>query len=238
MANRAKSGADSRILVWDLPTRLFHWLLVGALAGSWLTHEMGLEWTELHMWSGYAALGLVIFRVMWGFVGPAHARFTSFLASPSRTRNYARHWLAGDPPRYTGHNPLGGWAIVVMLALVLVQAVSGLFNSDDIMYAGPWQGSVSKETAELMSEIHAVNFNILLLFVALHLAAIGSYWVRWRVDLLRPMFNGRKPPHMADPDHAITGQRLLVGVIVAGLAATIVWTIVASAPTPTADDFF
>jgi hypothetical protein len=89
-----------------------------------------------------------------------------------------------------------------------------------------------------MSEIHAVNFDILLLVAALHLAAIASYWVRWRVNLLRPMLNGRKPLHMADPDHAITGQRLLVGVIVAGLAATIVWAIVASAPTPTVDDFF
>lgn len=238
MADRAAPAADSRILVWDLPTRLFHWLLVGALAGSWVTHELGLEWTELHMWFGYGALGLVVFRVMWGFVGPTHARFTSFLASPSRTRIYARHWLTGDPPRYTGHNPLGGWAIVLMLVLVLIQSVSGLFNSDDIMYSGPWQGSVSKETAELMSEIHAVNFDVLLVVIALHLAAIASYWVRWRLDLLRPMLTGRKPPHMADPDHAISGQRLLVAVIVAGLAVAAVWTIVAVAPAPTADDFF
>ncbi len=238
MADTPEIGVDSGILVWDLPTRLFHWLLVTALAGSWVTHEMGLEWTELHMWFGYVALGLVVFRIMWGIVGPTHARFTSFLAGPSRTRIYARHWLAGDPPRYTGHNPLGGWAIVLMLVLVLVQAVSGLFNSDDIMFSGPWQASVSKETAELMSEIHAVNFDVLLVVIALHLAAIASYWVRWRLDLLRPMLNGCKPPHMADPDHAITGQRLLAGIIVAGLAATIVWAIVASAPAPTIEDFF
>lgn len=238
MAADVTDPSESRILVWDLPTRAFHWLLVVTLIGSWVTHEMGLEWTELHMWFGYAALGLVVFRIIWGLVGPAHARFASFLASPARTVGYARHWLAGDPPRYTGHNPLGGWAIIAMLLAVLLQAISGLFNSDDIMYSGPWQGGVSGRTAELMHEIHEINFNILLLLAALHLGAIFSYWARWRVDLLRPMISGLKPLHLADPDHGIAGQRLLLAVAALGLAAAVVWLVVSSAPTPSAEDFF
>lgn len=237
MADESENKTD-RILVWDLPTRLFHWLLATALAGSWITHEAGLEWTQMHMWLGYTVLSLVVFRIIWGFFGPKNARFSSFLAGLSQTRQYASAWLAGDPPRYTGHNPLGGWAILAMLASVLVQGVTGLFNTDDIMHSGPWFTGVSKETAELMHEIHEINFNILLLLIVLHLAAIFSYWARWRVNLVTPMVDGHKPAHLADPAHAVTGQRLLLATIALAAAAGIIWLMITSAPAPSSEFYF
>ena len=226
------------IPVWDLPTRLFHWLLVPVLVGSWVTHELGLEWTEVHMWFGYTALTLILFRVIWGFVGPAHARFSSFLAGPGRTRDYARAWRAGAPPKFAGHNPLGGWAIMAMLISVLVQGVTGMFNGDEIMYSGPWHWTLSGDIADVVEEIHEVNFNVLLALIGLHLAAIASYWVRWRTNLVTPMVTGRKPADQADPGAAIAGDRLAVAIVALGLAAAGVWLFAALAPTPGAEVFF
>lgn len=238
MSKSSDPPPDASVLVWDLPTRLFHWLLVVTLLGSWVTHELGLEWTGVHMWLGYTALSLVVFRILWGFIGPAHARFSAFLVGPSRTVHYAKAWIAGDPPRYTGHNPLGGWAILAMLVTVLVQGVSGLFNGDEILYSGPWHGAVSGDFVEIVEEVHEINFGVLLALVVLHVGAILSYWLRWRVDLLRPMFSGRKPPHLADPGKALVGQRLVLAVIVLGFAAGLIWLVVSSAPAPRPEDFF
>jgi len=232
MSDVTSAGTESGIPVWDLPTRLFHWMLFPVLVGSWVTHELGLEWTEMHMWFGYTALTLVLFRIVWGFVGPAHARFSSFLAGPGRTGAYARAWREGSPPKYTGHNPLGGWAIVAMLVSILVQAVTGMFNGDEIMYSGPWHWTVSSDVAEAVEEIHEINFGILLALIALHLTAVASYWVRWRTNLVTPMLTGRKPTGEADPAAAITGNRAAVAVVVLVLAAAAVWLVVSLAPTP------
>jgi len=232
----AKTGKG--IPIWDLPTRLFHWSLVLVLAGSWITHELGLEWTRVHMWFGYTALTLVLFRIIWGFVGPAHARFSNFLAGAVRTREYVRAWREGSPPKYTGHNPLGGWAIVAMLVSIVIQAVTGMFNTDDIMYSGPWHWTASKGVAEAAHEIHEINFNVLLGLIALHLAAIASYWLRWRRNLVTPMFTGRKAVGDADPSAAIMGNRLVIAAVALGVAAATVWLVVAMAPSPGAEIFF
>lgn len=226
------------IPVWDLPTRLFHWLLVLVLAGSWITHELGLEWTRAHMWFGYTGLTLVLFRIIWGFVGPAHARFSNFLAGAVRTREYARAWREGSPPKYPGHNPLGGWAIVAMLVSIVVQAVTGMFNTDDIMYSGPWHWTASKDVAEAAHEIHEINFNILVGLIALHVAAIASYWLRWRRNLVTPMFTGRKAVGDVDPSAGITGNRLMIAAVALGVAAATVWLVVAMAPSPGAEIYF
>jgi cytochrome b len=231
MLDMTKVETGKGIPVWDLPTRLFHWLLFPVLVGSWVTHELGLEWTGVHMWFGYTALTMVLFRIIWGFVGPAHARFSSFLAGPTRTRAYARAWRQGPPPKYSGHNPLGGWAIVAMLACIVVQAVTGMFNGDEIMYSGPWHWTVSEDVAGAIEEIHEINFSILLGLIALHVAAIVSYWLRWRTNLVTPMLTGRKPVGDADPAAAISGNRLRLAIVALGLAAAAVWLFVFMAPT-------
>lgn len=238
MSDNTGFDTGERVLVWDLPTRLFHWSLALVLLGSWLTHELGLEWTEAHMWFGYAALSLVIFRIAWGIVGPAHARFSGFLAGPARTLAYARSWLRGRPPVSAGHNPLGGWAIVAMLASILVQAVSGMFNTDDIMYSGPWHWAASRNLAEAAHEIHEINFNILVGLVVLHLGAIAAYWLRWRRDLVTPMLTGHKSREEANPASAITSHRLSLAIVALAVAAGAVWLFVAMAPSPSPELYY
>ena len=221
-------------LVWDLPVRLFHWLLVLTLAGSWLTHELGVRYMEWHMRFGYAAIALVAFRVMWGFAGPRHARFSSFLSGPAAAVGYAREWLAGRAGTRAGHNPLGGWAVVAMLLLVAVQAVSGLFNTDDILSSGPWRSAVPGWFADRMSWLHGTAFNLLLALVCLHFTAIAAYWFRLRINLTGAMITGRRSGLGADA--AIASQRLLLALVLAVASAAAVWLLIALAPEPSATD--
>ncbi|HZX23120.1 MAG TPA: cytochrome b/b6 domain-containing protein [Woeseiaceae bacterium] len=222
-------------LVWDLPLRLFHWLLVLALAGSWITHELGVKAMDWHMRLGYLVIGLIVFRLLWGFLGPRHARFGDFLRGPGAVVAYARDWLAGRARVSAGHNPLGGWSVLAMLAVVTVQAVTGLFNSDDVLTSGPWHGAVSDDLADTLSWLHAVNFNLLLALAGLHLASILAYWLRLRIDLVTAMITGRK--RGADRAAGIAGHRLLLALVLAALAAGAVWLMVDLAPEPAAADF-
>lgn len=222
-------------LVWDLPIRLFHWLLVLALAGAWLTHELGVKYMDWHMRFGYGVIGLVLFRIVWGFAGPRHARFGDFLRGPGAVAAYARDWLAGRARVSTGHNPLGGWSVLALLTVAAVQAITGLFNSDDIITSGPWHGAVSDDTADTLSWLHAVNFNVLLAMTGLHVAAILAYWLRLRVDLVTAMITGRK--RGADPAAGIAGHRLVLALVLAALAGGAVWLLLELAPEPAAGDF-
>lgn len=237
------TGRDSRenradVRIWDLPTRLFHWLLAVTLTGSYVTHELGLKWMEWHITLGYAALFLVIFRIFWGLVGPRHARFTSFVAGPGGVWRYARDWWAGKPPRYAGHNPLGGWAVLAMLALTLLQAFSGLFNSDEILYSGPWHYAAPSAFTDRMEALHELNFNFLAGLVLLHVAAVATYWFRWRSNLVRAMWTGRKRDGEVDAGQAIDSSKLLLALVLVIVAGAIVWTVIAIAPEPSADDLF
>ncbi len=229
------AAAAPATLIWDLPLRLFHWLLVLALAGSWITHELGVKYMDWHMRLGYLVIGLVVFRILWGFVGPRHARFADFLRGPGTVAAYVRDWLAGRARVSAGHNPLGGWSILAMMAVVAVQAVTGLFNTDDVLTSGPWHGAVSDDLAGTLSWLHAVNFNLLLALTGLHLAAILAYWLRLRIDLVTAMIIGRK--RGAHPAAGIAGHRLGLALVVAALAAGGVWLIVNLAPEPPAADF-
>ncbi len=183
--------APKRVLVWDLPTRLFHWSLVVLLGASWLTGEMGeMEW---HMRSGIAILTLVLFRLLWGIFGSTTARFTQFVRSPMTALGYARGLLAGKTDHYFGHNPLGGWMVLVLLMLVLVQASTGLFSNDDIFTEGPLYHLVTKSTSDWLTGIHKTLFDVLLACAALHVAAAFFYLIVKKDNLILPMITGRKP---------------------------------------------
>lgn len=238
MTGRASRDQKAGVRIWDLPTRLFHWVLALTLTGSWVTQELGLKWMEWHISLGYTALFLVTFRIFWGVAGPRHARFASFVARPARVWRYARAWLAGDPPRFAGHNPLGGWAILAMLSLTLVQAVSGLFNSDEILYAGPWHYAAPSSFTDRMAALHGLNFNLLAGLVLLHLAAVAIYWLRWRSNLVRAMWTGRKRRDEVDPTQAIDSSRLLLALILMIVAGAIVWVVIATAPEAPLDELF
>ena len=174
-----------RTVVWDLPVRVAHWLLVLAVAGSWLTHYAGPAWFAWHRRCGLAVLLIVVFRIVWGFVGTHHARFAAFVRGPRATVE----WLRAGSPRGAGHSPLGALSVVAMLALLLAQAVTGLFANDEIASAGPFYGWVSHELSNRLSRFHRGNETWLLVLIALHLAAVGWYAFRGR-QIVRAMITG------------------------------------------------
>jgi len=176
--------------VWDLPVRLFHWSLVALVIASWASRE--LDYMEIHRWSGYAILTLVVFRIGWGFAGSRHARFADFVRTPRAMRAYMADILAGAKAQHLGHNPAGGWSVMALLACLLVQAVTGLFVTDEVLFDGPFFRAVSEATAHRLKQLHGINFNILLLLIGLHLAAIAFYRIAKGENLVRPMVTGTK----------------------------------------------
>jgi len=219
------AGRQETRLVWDLPLRIFHWLLVAAIVTSWATHELGVEYFDWHVRAGYLTLVLVAFRIGWGFVGPRHARFADFIRGPRGILDYLRSGRAT-----IGHNPLGGLSILAMLGLLLFQTLTGLFANDEIFNTGPLYGYVSDDQSDRLTSLHKQNFDWLAVLVGLHVAAVGWYqWVR-KTDLIRPMFTGRKPAALVPPAEEIGGHRLWLAAVLAALAGTALWRIVASAP--------
>lgn len=232
MIDMAKPSSRRGILVWDLPTRLFHWSLVGCLAGSWISHEMKASGFWLHQLFGYAALGLVLWRVAWGFAGPHYARFGSFLRGPGAVLGHLRGSLSGAAPDRPGHNPAGGWAVLAMLALVAVQALSGLFNGGELLMEGPWHHVLDRDWKRWARACHALTFSLLLAMAALHLAAIAFYRLRHGHRLAGAMIHGYRPGP-GEAGAAITGYSAWRALLLAVLAAALVWALVAAAPPPT-----
>jgi cytochrome b len=212
-----------RVLVWDLPTRVFHWLLVALVVMAFVTAEMGGTAMQYHMWNGAAILGLVLFRVLWGFWGGTQSRFSAFLKGPGKTVEYARTLLGGKSKKYLGHNPLGAWSIIAMLAALAIQAGTGLFANDDILTEGPLFHLVSKATSDWLTRIHLINQNILIGLVALHIGAIAFYLVVKRENLILPMITGYKKWHEAVD--SVPGNPAKAFVLVAILAIAVYFVI-------------
>ena len=179
------------VRIWDLPTRLFHWLIVALFAFSWWSAETDrLDW---HMRSGYAILTLLLFRIYWGFAGSATARFAAFIKGPRTFAAYAAGLLARPGKPSPGHNPMGGWSVVALIALLLLQTGLGLFAIDvDGLNAGPLNILVSFETGRRIAGLNSLIFNVLLILIGLHIAAILFYWLYKRENLIAAMVTGRK----------------------------------------------
>lgn len=230
--------AKDSVRVWDLPTRLFHWLLVLSLAGSWASAEAGIEWMEWHFRFGYFAAGLIIFRIIWGLVGTRHARFSGFLYSPRRIIAYLGTLFKRDTRPTTGHNPLGGLAVLLMLMIIGAQVSTGLFASDDIFSDGPFHPLVSDDLARDMTTWHHRLFTAIQIIAALHIFAIAFYWFWKRQQLIWPMITGRKPLSLLGDDKADIGSKLLLGIVVALVAAGVVYGAISMAPEPALDEFY
>jgi len=211
------------ILIWDLPTRLFHWLLVMLVIASFATGKIGGIWMKYHMWSGYAILGLLAFRIIWGFIGGRYARFSTFIRSPGTVLRYAQTLLHRDAPRYLGHNPLGGWSVLGMLTTLTVQAATGLFANDDIFIKGPLYPWIDKATSDWLTRIHRLNQEVIILLVVVHLIAVFFYLIIKHENLIRPMFTGCK--HWHGEGHA-SANPLGTAALVAGLVAVGVYLLV------------
>ncbi|MCB1608218.1 MAG: cytochrome b/b6 domain-containing protein [Xanthomonadales bacterium] len=209
-----------QIRVWDLPVRLFHWGLVLGLIGAYGTGELGWLDMSWHFRFGYLVLGLVVFRVLWGLVGPRYARFSQFVRGPGAIWRYLR----GASPAAPGHNPLGGWAVLLLLLAVLAQALSGLFNGDDIEWFGPLYDRVSGATQSLAHRWHDIGYRLLLVLGAIHVAAVLGYWLIKGRNLIAPMLHGRQPGEVADASPPGSMLALLASALIsAGLVAAVVY---------------
>lgn len=219
-----KEEKPTSIQVWDLPVRLFHWSLVGLVATSFVTVEMGGNAMIWHMRAGYAILGLLLFRVAWGFFGGETARFFSFVRGPSAVFGYAKNLPKKDSAPHLGHNPLGGWSIIAMLAALLVQAGTGLFANDDIFIEGPLYPWVSKSVSDALTEFHEFNAGVIVALVSLHVAAVFFYLIYKRENLITPMITGRRqwPAWHAEP---LAGN-LATAAVIALIAAAAVYLLV------------
>jgi cytochrome b len=180
---------DDSIRVWDSFVRLFHWALVLAFAVAYISAE---EHYGLHVWSGYAVLALIAMRLPWGFVGTRHARFADFVVGPRRLLRYAGAMLRGTPPRSIGHNPLGGWMVLALLADLCIIALSGIALDAAENRAGPLGGTRLFLYGDLIEGTHETATNLGLALIALHLLGVAaSSWLH-RENLIGAMLTGRK----------------------------------------------
>ncbi|NIO40585.1 MAG: cytochrome B [Burkholderiales bacterium] len=215
-----------KIGVWDLPVRVFHWALVLLIVSQIVSVSIGGNAMEYHELGGFTLLTLVLFRIVWGFVGTPTARFANFVCGPRAVLHYVKSLVSKQPQQYAGHNPLGGWSVLAMLASVLVQAVSGLFADDEIMTTGPLWKYVSEDTANLFNVVHETNAVVLLTLICIHLAAILFYLMRKKENLIKPMFTGTKQLAKTIPASLRPLQGSLRAVIVLAICAVTTWAIV------------
>ncbi len=204
------------VRVWDLPTRLVHWLIAALIPFSWWSATSDhLSW---HRMSGYVILGLVAFRLIWGFAGSSTARFTGFVTCPRTVLAYVRGRLGESR---IGHNPLGGWSVMALLTVLALQTCLGLFAVDeDALEAGPLSKFVSFDTGRAITHWHHQIFWVLVALIALHLSAILVYGLR-RKNLVGPMITGvaRLSPSLTVPTLAARSRMIMA----AALAASLTW---------------
>lgn len=206
------------ILVWDRPLRLFHGLFAGSFAGAWLTAESD-EWLSLHTFLGYLMLGLIGFRVVWGFIGSRHARFSDFLYGPRAGLDYLRQVVLNRAPRYLGHNPAGSQAIFLLLGLGLLVSLSGIFVQGGEEQHGAAAGWLGYALGKAIKEGHELLASLMLLVVFAHLAGVALESWRHRENLARAMVDGGK---LAEADQAGARPHTLVAALL--LLAVAVFT--------------
>jgi cytochrome b len=209
--------SKQRILIWDLPTRLFHWLLVALIAAAFLT---GLQGGNLMVWHGRIGLlilGLLAFRLAWGLMGSTYARFSQFVRGPSSVLAYLRGEWHG-----VGHSPLAALSVLALLAVLAFQALSGLAANDDIAFRGPLYALVSKGTSDWLTGLHRQNIWLIGALIGLHIAAVLFYTYIRKDDLIRPMISGRKDVPLQTARGALGGGWIALAAALC-IAAAAVW---------------
>lgn len=193
------------VRLWDLPTRLFHWTLVLGVGFSWFCAETGGNWMVWHERSGIFLLSLLLFRLVWGFIGSDTARFRQFVRSPAAALQHLRMMKAQGADAtlfHAGHNPLGAFMVLALLGALLLQAVTGLFATDDIATEGPLVGLVAGDTSEWLTTIHHALFKLILLLAVVHIAAVLFYRVVKRTNLIKAMVSGSADWPLSQPQPA------------------------------------
>ncbi len=217
---------DGHLHVWDLPTRVFHWLLVASFVAAYVSNWLGVSYFTYHLWSGYFVVILVGFRILWGIFGTHHARFANFVRHPVESLRYAKGLLTNKVKSYPGHNPLGALMVLLLLSVMLVQAVTGLFANDEIFNAGPLYGYISHDLSLALTGLHKELFYWILAAVAVHVSAVLFYVFIKRENLVKAMVTGKKPRRGFENARSIRSSRvwlaLLLIVLVSGALAGII----------------
>lgn len=213
------------IRVWDLPTRLFHWLLVACVIGLVVTANIGGDWMNWHLRLGYAVLTLLLFRLVWGFIGGHWSRFASFVYAPSTLVAHLRG--QGRPEHQVGHSPLGALSVFALLLILLLQVGTGLVSDDEIAFFGPLARLVSSDTASAATAYHTSLGKLLVLaWVVLHVLAILYYKLAKKQGLVRAMVVGDKSLHAPAPGTRDTaGTRLMALVVLVLCGAAVTWLV-------------
>ena len=213
------------IRVWDLPTRLFHWLLAACVVGLVVSGSLGGNWMNWHLRLGYTVLTLLLFRLVWGFMGGHWSRFATFLFGPGALIAYLQG--RSEPAHRVGHTPLGALSVFALLAVLLAQVGSGLFSDDEIAFFGPLVRFVSGETVLAATNYHKnIGKYLILGLVALHLLAISFYKLVRKQGLVQPMILGDKVVDQALPAAKDTaGTRLLALVVLVCCGVAVNWLV-------------
>lgn len=220
-----------RVRIWDLPTRLFHWLLAAAVVGLVVSGNVGGNAMVWHFRLGYAVLALLLFRLLWGFLGGRWSRFSSFRIAPATILAYLKGQTAQAQGQALGHNPLGSLSVLALLLVLFAQVGSGLFADDEIFNAGPLVAWVSSATSQRLTGWHTGAGKLLVLgWVLLHVAAIVFYRLRRGQNLVGPMLHGDKelPPQdaaQAQASRDTVATRGLALLLLAACAGTVAWLV-------------
>lgn len=218
------------IKIWDLPTRLFHWCLVGLFATSWASAEF--DYFTIHYYSGYGLLTLILFRLAWGFAGSDTAKFLGYLKSPMTVLRYMTTLRERKPGQEIGHNPMGGYAVLAMVGLLSAQIATGLFAQDvDFINSGPLSNMISFELGNQAASLHHLLFDLLLIIICVHLAAVTFHEGYKREGLIKAMITGWRSYGEDGPVTPPTLMPISRGVFVFVLAALAMVFIVWIAPT-------
>ncbi|HEX5794800.1 MAG TPA: cytochrome b/b6 domain-containing protein [Geminicoccaceae bacterium] len=225
---RSDQPARSTVLVWDAPTRLFHWTLVLLVALAWVTGEAEGSLFTVHELAGYGVAVLLLFRVIWGFAGSRHSRFADFLRPWPAVRAHVSGMLRLRPARTLGHNPLGGWMALLLLVVLAAQVGTGLFAADGAL-GGPLAGAVAPATAHAIAELHEGLSGALLGLIGLHVVGVLAESLLTRDNLVRAMITGRKEvsPGAAVGGHGAALAPAWLAALALGTASGIVWMLVA-----------
>jgi cytochrome b len=219
----------NKVRVWDLPTRVFHWLLTACVLASVITGFVGGGLIDWHARLGYAALALLLFRIVWGFVGGYWSRFASFLYAPRSVVAYLRG--QAHPDHLVGHNPLGAGSVFALLLLLLAQVATGLVSSDEISFYGPLNAFVSDAQASLATWYHKrVGKWIVIALVLLHIGAVMYYLRRKKQDLIRPMVVGDKQVAHATRSSRDDAVTRIAALVLFGLSVGVVTWLVGLRP--------
>jgi Cytochrome b len=232
----AQGIATIRRKVWDVPVRIFHWLLVLSFAGAYLTNWLGISWFQYHEWFGYAVTVLVTFRILWGFFGTWYARFANFVRSPIVTWHYTINLLRGKETTTAGHNPLGALMVLFFLVALLIQAVSGLFANDEIFNAGALYGYVSNETSLQLTALHKELFYWIFAATVLHVLAVLFHVFLKNENLISAMITGYKTggePLRSAP--SIDSSLWIRATILLALVSVTLYLLISFAPSASLD---